>query len=245
MKRFTAEPRSPQRSLFLGVVCASTLSLLAATGAFGFGDDSASLADPSGRGDMSGTVAAGHVAIGAAAGAAANGALAPFGSAAGNVAAIPGTRGMAPAIVAESRRVDHLVAWSGTVSRHLADTSRIPRVMPLSKQAGGVLSGSNKLTAAVTSPPPGWMVGAVAVDTYWLPKFVSGGCTQSSIFTQTDFNSAPRLRHYVNYLPPQPYTHPPVYEQAPMPLRAPSYAAEQAGFETYKQMVGTRVEIEN
>jgi hypothetical protein len=66
----------------------------------------------------------------------------------------------------------------------------------------------------VLGPPHPAVVGAVAVDTYVLPKCAPDGCTQSSIFTMTDFNSPPRLRHYENYLPPMPYTHPPVYPPA-------------------------------
>lgn len=65
--------------------------------------------------------------------------------------------------------------------------------------------------STIAGPPPPWLVGAVAVDTYLLPKVSPSGCTESSVFTMTDFNSPPRLRHYVNYLAPMAYTHPPIY----------------------------------
>lgn len=62
-----------------------------------------------------------------------------------------------------------------------------------------------------TGWPSPYLVGAVAVDTYILPKVSANGYTESSLFTMTDFNPAPRLRNYVNYVAPMPYTHPPVY----------------------------------
>jgi hypothetical protein len=66
----------------------------------------------------------------------------------------------------------------------------------------------------IAGPPHPVIVGAVAVDTFVLPKVTPGGYTESSMFTMTDFNSPPRLRHYVNYLAPLPYTHPPIYAPA-------------------------------
>lgn len=57
------------------------------------------------------------------------------------------------------------------------------------------------------------IVGAVAIDNYVIPKYSPTGYTKSATYAATnDFNSAPKLRHYVNYLAPQPYTHPPVYD---------------------------------
>lgn len=64
----------------------------------------------------------------------------------------------------------------------------------------------------IVGPPPPWLVGAVAIDTFVLPKASTKGYTDSALFTQSDFNSAPRLLNYVNYLAPMAYTHPPVYE---------------------------------
>jgi hypothetical protein len=55
------------------------------------------------------------------------------------------------------------------------------------------------------------VVGAVAVDTYVLPKFGLNTYSDTSTWSTTDFNSPPRLLHYKNYLAPLPYTHPPMY----------------------------------
>ena len=87
----------------------------------------------------------------------------------------------------------------------------------------GVYWGAKKVSAplveAAPVAPPAWMVGAVAVDTYVLPKYTARGCTPSSLFTQTDFNSPPRLLHYKNYLAPMPYTHPPVMPAGKAPFQ--------------------------
>lgn len=57
------------------------------------------------------------------------------------------------------------------------------------------------------------IVGAVAIDNYVIPKYSPVGYTKSATYAATnDFNSAPKIRNYVNYLAPLPYTHPPVYE---------------------------------
>jgi hypothetical protein len=63
----------------------------------------------------------------------------------------------------------------------------------------------------IAGPANPIIVGAAAVDTYIIPKCQPCGYTESSEWTQTDFNSPPRIRSYVNYLAPLPYTHPPVY----------------------------------
>lgn len=64
----------------------------------------------------------------------------------------------------------------------------------------------------VAGPANPILVGAVAVDNYVIPKYSPCGYTKSSVVAATnDFNSPPKLRHYVNYLAPQPYSHPPIY----------------------------------
>lgn len=63
----------------------------------------------------------------------------------------------------------------------------------------------------IAGPPHPLVVAATAIDTYLIPKVAPCGYTPSSEFTMTDFNSPPRLRHYVNYVAPLPYTHPPIY----------------------------------
>lgn len=53
-------------------------------------------------------------------------------------------------------------------------------------------------------------------DSYVMPKYASRGYTFTARFgLPNDFNSGPRLRHYGNYLPPLPYTHPPIYPTVP------------------------------
>lgn len=55
-----------------------------------------------------------------------------------------------------------------------------------------------------------------AADAYVMPKYAPRGYTYTARFgLVNDFNSGPRLRHYVNYLPPIPYTHPPIYPPVP------------------------------
>ncbi|MCX7625490.1 MAG: hypothetical protein N2Z21_04695 [Candidatus Sumerlaeaceae bacterium] len=55
-----------------------------------------------------------------------------------------------------------------------------------------------------------------AADAYVMPKYAPRGYTYTvRIGLTNDFNSGPRLRHYVNYLPPLPYTHPPIYPPVP------------------------------
>ena len=83
---------------------------------------------------------------------------------------------------------------------------------------GGVIQDIPVVGGTIAGPPPPWLIAAVAVDTYLLPKYSPMGCTPRAVFTQTDFNSPPRLLHYKNYLAPMPYTHPPVAPPADMPF---------------------------
>jgi hypothetical protein len=78
---------------------------------------------------------------------------------------------------------------------------------------GGAVESIPVVGGFIAGPPHPILVGAVAVDTYVLPKTTHLGYTESSRFAFTDFNSAPRLRHYKNYIAPLPYTHPPIFEQ--------------------------------
>ncbi len=94
--------------------------------------------------------------------------------------------------------------------------------------AGRVLHYSqNKATgvlghrALYTVPSCPLVVGAVAVDTYAMPKYTPGGYTESSLFAFTDFNSPPRLQHYKSYVAPMPYTHPPMAQPTDTALAAP------------------------
>jgi hypothetical protein len=94
----------------------------------------------------------------------------------------------------------------------------------------------------IAGPPNPILVGAVAVDTYILPKFSPTGYTESSMFTMTDFNSPPRLRNYVNYLAPLPYTHPPIYAPA---ARGANLLPRTAAAQTIAEITGETVNVEN
>lgn len=90
----------------------------------------------------------------------------------------------------------------------------VPTTLGQTPFLGPVVSSVPVVGPIVAGPPNPIVLGVVTVDTFVLPKFTAGGYTESSMFTMTDFNSPPRLRHYVNYLAPLPYTHPPVYAPA-------------------------------
>jgi hypothetical protein len=90
----------------------------------------------------------------------------------------------------------------------------VPTTLGQTPFLGPVVSGVPVVGPMVAGPPNPVVLGVVTVDTFVLPKFTAGGYTESSMFTMTDFSSPPRLRHYVNYLAPMPYTHPPVYAPA-------------------------------
>jgi hypothetical protein len=102
---------------------------------------------------------------------------------------------------------------------------------------GSTVSKVPLVGPVIAGPPNPIIVGAVAVDSFVLPKVAPCGYTESSMFTMTDFNSPPRLRHYVNYLAPLPYTHPPIYSPA-----APE--ANVLPWEIREQMAERTVSIE-
>ncbi len=78
----------------------------------------------------------------------------------------------------------------------------------------------------IAGPANPILVGAVAIDNYVIPKYSPCGYTKSSIVAVTnDFNSPPKLRGYVNYLAPLPYTHPPIYSPATLNTDLPADVA--------------------
>lgn len=78
----------------------------------------------------------------------------------------------------------------------------------------------------IAGPANPILVGAVAVDNYVIPKYSPCGYTKSSVVAATnDFNSPPKLRHYVNYLAPLPYTHPPIYSPSTLKTDLPADVA--------------------
>jgi hypothetical protein len=77
----------------------------------------------------------------------------------------------------------------------------------------------------------------VGADSYTMPKYASRGYTYTAGCGLTnDFNSGPRLRHYVNYLPSMPYTHPPVYP--------PAAGGQAAGLSQLMKLAPSSVYIE-
>ncbi|MBX7244184.1 MAG: hypothetical protein K1X53_01720 [Candidatus Sumerlaeaceae bacterium] len=116
-------------------------------------------------------------------------------------------------------------------------------VAPVISEAGSIVRPwvpNIAFTGQKIMAPPGVLqVGVVSVDTFVLPKFSPRGCTESASFTMTDFNSPPRLLHYKNYLAPETYTHPPLYEPIPGAVSA-SDAAGLAGVPT-----STKVSIDH
>lgn len=95
-----------------------------------------------------------------------------------------------------------------------AAAATVPTTLGQVPFLGPVVSGIPLAGPIIAGPPNPIVVGAVAVDTYLIPKCNPCGFTPSSQFTNTDFNSPPRLRHYVNYVAPLTYTHPPIYAPA-------------------------------
>lgn len=114
--------------------------------------------------------------------------------------------------------------------------TNIPTTLGQAPFVGKAISSIPVVGPVVAGPPHPILVGAVAVDTYVLPRYAPCGWTESALFTNTDFNSEPYLRQYVNYLAPLPYTHPPIYAPGPMspgtvqtiPLESPVSAAAAA-----------------
>jgi hypothetical protein len=100
------------------------------------------------------------------------------------------------------------IPWIGTAA---AKVPIIPTTLGQAPFLGPLVHGVPLVGPVIAGPPNPIIVGAVALDTYLIPRAQPCGYTESSQFTMTDFNSPPRLRSYVNYLAPQPYTHPPIY----------------------------------
>jgi len=97
---------------------------------------------------------------------------------------------------------------------HAAGMATIPTTLGQMPFLGPAVAKIPLAGPVIAGPPNPVVVGAVALDTYLAPKMAPCGYTPSSEFTMTDFNSPPRLRHYVNYVAPLPYTHPPIYAPA-------------------------------
>lgn len=115
--------------------------------------------------------------------------------------------------------VGHIPVYGSTIAGlgvfgKAAASVTVPTTLGQMPILGSAVADIPVVGPVIAGPPHPVVVGAVAIDTFVLPKVAPCGYTQSSKFTMTDFNSPPRLRHYVNYLAPLPYTHPPIYGPA-------------------------------
>jgi hypothetical protein len=98
------------------------------------------------------------------------------------------------------------------VGHAVARGSLVPTTIGEVPVMGAVVSKVPIVGHVIAGPANPILVGAVAVDTYVIPKYSPCGYTKSSIVAgNNDFNTPPKLRSYVNYLAPLPYTHPPIY----------------------------------
>lgn len=115
-------------------------------------------------------------------------------------------------------KVKNVTHWGPAVAsvpvfgKMAAGGSVIPTTLGQVPVMGYVVKRVPVVGPVVAGPANPILVGAVAIDNYVIPKYSPCGYTKSSIVAATnDFNSPPKLRSYVNYLAPMPYTHPPIY----------------------------------
>lgn len=133
----------------------------------------------------------------------------------------------------------HILAHTGIIG-HSVGAVAVPTTLGQTPFLGHAVAHIPIVGSTIAGPPPPWLVGVVAYDTYVAPK-MGCGYTESSMFTMTDFNSPPRLRNYVNYLAPLTYTHPPIYTHAQPELVTTPHEAE---VQLEEQKSGT-VNVEN
>jgi hypothetical protein len=112
-----------------------------------------------------------------------------------------------------------------------AGTASIPTTLGQVPMLGPLVKSVPLVGPVIAGPADPIVVAAVAVDSYIIPKCNPCGYTESSEFAPTDFNNPPKVRSYVNYVAPEPYTHPPIYAPSTIntgrtPNTAPSVAAE-------------------
>lgn len=102
----------------------------------------------------------------------------------------------------------------------------IPTTLGQVPVMGAVVKSIPVVGPVVAGPANPILVGAVAIDNYVIPKYSPCGYTKSSVVAATnDFNSAPKLRGYVNYLAPLPYSHPPIYAPSTLNTDLPADVA--------------------
>jgi hypothetical protein len=92
-----------------------------------------------------------------------------------------------------------------------AGAATVPTTLGQVPYLGSAVKSVPLVGPTVAGVPNPIIVGAVAVDSYIIPKCNPCGYNERSEWAATDFNSPPTVRSYVNYLAPMPYTHPPIY----------------------------------
>lgn len=117
----------------------------------------------------------------------------------------------------------HAISSLPVVGGAAAGGSVIPTTLGQVPVMGAVVKQVPVVGPVVAGPANPILVGAVAIDNYVIPKYAPCGYTKSSVIAATnDFNTPPRLRGYVNYLAPMPYTHPPIYSPATLKTDLPA-----------------------
>lgn len=128
--------------------------------------------------------------------------------------------------------VKHVPHWGPAVAsvpivgKTAAGGKVIPTTLGQVPVLGHVVKKVPVAGPVVAGPANPIIVGAVTVDNYVLPKYSPIGYTKSSVYAaNNDFNTPPRLRSYVNYLAPLPYTHPPIYSPSTLKTDLPAKVA--------------------
>lgn len=115
------------------------------------------------------------------------------------------------------------VASVPIVGHAAASGKIIPTTLGQVPVMGAVVKQIPLAGPVIAGPANPILVGAVAVDNYVIPKYSPCGYTKSSVIAATnDFNSPPKLRSYVNYLAPLPYSHPPIYSPSTLKTDLPA-----------------------
>lgn len=130
--------------------------------------------------------------------------------------------------VADVGKVKNVAHWGPAVGSvpyfgsKAAGGSLVPTTLGQVPVMGPVVKSVPGVGPVIAGPANPIVVGAVAIDNYVIPKYAPCGYTKSSfIAANNDFNAPPRLRSYVNYLAPMPYTHPPIFSPSTLKTDLP------------------------
>lgn len=131
------------------------------------------------------------------------------------------------------------VASVPVVGKTAAKGKVVPTTLGQVPVMGHVVKKVPVVGPVVAGPANPIVVGAVTVDNYVLPKYSPTGYTKSSVYAaNNDFNTPPRLRSYVNYLAPMPYTHPPIYSPSTLKTDLPADVAYIDGIAGHTHQTG-------